>query len=131
VNKDNDYLVKLKSLVDMDGRYTLDAILFLHEALEYTLKNIGERRHVSGQELLEGVRKLALEKYGMMTRVLFESWGITATDDIGEIVFLLVDNGIWGKTEMDRRDDFKDIYNFRKVFEDAFTLGKSGSKTGE
>ena len=118
----NEYISKLKSLVELDGRYKLEALLFLHEALEHTVKTIGERRHVSGRELLEGVRRLALEKYGMMARVLFESWGITKTEDIGEIVFLLVDNGIWGKTELDSREDFQGIYDLKEAFEDPFTM---------
>jgi len=60
VAEGNEYVDKLRSLAERDGRYKLEALLFLHEALEHTLQMIGERRHVSGQELLEGVRQLAL-----------------------------------------------------------------------
>jgi len=119
-----EYLDRLRNLAESDGRYRLEAFLFLHEALDRTLKMAGEKRHVTGQELLEGVRQLALEKYGMMARLLLESWGVRSTADIGEIVFLLVENSIWGKTETDSRDDFKDGYDFREAFESSFQINQ-------
>jgi len=120
---DKNYLEKIRELTQADGRYKLEAVLFLHEALDHTVRMIGEKRHVTGQELLEGVRRLALERYGMMARLILASWGVRATDDVGEIVFLLVENGIWGKTENDSRGDFRDVYSFKEAFEDSFQFG--------
>jgi len=123
VDSDVQYVERLRKLVESDGRYHLEAVIFLHEALETTIKMVGKQRHVTGRELLEGVRRLALERHGMMARVLFESWGVRTTGDIGEIVFLLVENGVWGRTETDDRRDFKDVYDLKEVFENAFEIG--------
>jgi len=122
VTGDLEYLERLRNLAQSDGRYRLQAFIFLHEALDHTLKMVGQKRHVTGRELLEGVRRLALEKFGMMARLLLESWGVRSTEDVGEIVFLLVESSIWGRTETDSRDDFADGYDFRQAFEDSFQI---------
>jgi len=64
----------------------------------------------------------------MMARLLLESWGVTRTEDIGELVFLLVENGIWGKTELDSREDFRGGYDFKEAFEDSFSIGPESAK---
>ncbi len=79
-----------------------------------------EERHVTGQELSEGVKQYAMKKFGYMTRVVLEQWGITKSDDFGEIVFNLVDSGLMGKTEKDSLDDFKDLYDFYTEFDEKF-----------
>ncbi len=108
------------SIVAHDRRYTFDAYQFVLEALNYTYRMVKKRRHVAGQELLEGVRRYALERYGPMARTVLEHWGIRSCEDIGEIVFNLVDNGLLNKTEKDSRDDFKGGYDFKEAFDGAF-----------
>jgi len=107
-----------------DRRYDRNAYIFVRRALDHTLKRdaeaAGERRHVNGRELCEGIREFALEQYGPMTFTLFENWGVRRTDDFGEIVFKLVDYGIFGKTPNDHPDDFRDVYDFRKSFLEPF-----------
>ena len=104
-----------------DSRYPREAYVFVREALDYTQKLVGKEtrgaiRHVSGQELLEGIRKFALNQFGPMTATVFEEWNIRHCRDFGEIVFNMVDSGILGKNERDNRDDFKGGYDFDEVF---------------
>lgn len=113
-------------IVKNDTRYELGAYDFVRQALDHTLTQIRQKKeqrsspHVSGQELLDGIRDFALEQYGPMAKTLFEHWGVKKTEDFGEIVFNLVEFGIFGKTESDRREDFKGIYSFDEAFVDPF-----------
>ncbi|MBI4576766.1 MAG: hypothetical protein HY722_10930 [Planctomycetes bacterium] len=108
-----------------DPRYAAEAYIFCFEALDHTLKMLGidsedKRRHVTGPELLEGVRDLALRNFGALARMVFESWGLRETRDFGHIVFHLVDSGLMGKTEEDRIDDFVGVYQFAAVLDDQW-----------
>lgn len=113
---------KLRLLTKRDQRYHLNAYRFIYEALEHALSRIGERRHVTGKELLAAVRELGTEKFGFLARTVFENWGVKKTRDFGEIVFNLVSSGLMGKTEEDSVEDFDDAYNFEEVFEKNFTF---------
>jgi len=104
----------LSNILEKDRRYHKDAYLFVFDALEYTLRKLGKRRHVSGPELLEGAKELLHKRYGLLALALLERWGITKTIDFGEIVFNLVKNGLMSKTDQDRLDDFKDVFSLRK-----------------
>ncbi len=107
----------LRDLVARDGRYRPDAYRFVFEGLDYTLRSLGRKGgHVSGRELLEGIRDCALDQFGGLAGLVFEQWGIRCTGDFGEIVFNLVEAGLMGKTESDSREDFRDVYEFRDVF---------------
>jgi len=109
-------------ILSKDGRYDRDSYYFVREGLDYTLKVLkknGERqtpRHVSGQELLEGLRRYALHQFGPMAKTVLAYWGIRQCNDFGEIVFNMVEKGILGKTERDSREDFKGGYDFDEVF---------------
>ncbi|HPA21116.1 MAG TPA: hypothetical protein PLU30_25455 [Verrucomicrobiae bacterium] len=114
-------------IVTVDGRYAPDAYRFVKESLDYTIKTQKRRRsrhaepqHVSGNELLEGIRRHALEEFGPMARTIFEHWGVHRCEDFGEIVFNLVDSGIFGKTESDSRADFQGGYSFEEAFDKPF-----------
>ena len=80
------------------SRYSPEAYQFVMEALSCTVKKIGERRHLTGRELLEGIRDLALDSWGLMARPVLNSWGVNSTDDFGEIVFSLIDARAVGLT---------------------------------
>ncbi len=114
-----DEVVEL--IVAKDPRYTRDAYGFLREALDFTQKAIGKEnhgkvRHVTGQELLHGIRQFALVQYGPMTRTVLEEWGIKQCSDFGELVFNMVESGLLAKTERDSRTDFQDGYDFTDAF---------------
>jgi uncharacterized repeat protein (TIGR04138 family) len=115
-------------ILKKDNRYQLEAYKFVFEALEYTLKKIGTHRHISGKELLDGIRNYALQQFGPLAKMVFNKWGIHRTDDFGEIVFNLVDAGLLGKTENDSRDDFKDQYDFNDVFKAENIINERNEK---
>lgn len=108
-----------------DPRYHRDAYLFVKEALDYTQKQVckenkGRPRHVSGQELLEGIRELALSQFGPMVLTVFEEWGIHKCSDFGEIVFNMIDTEMLAKTDQDSRADFEGVYDFHEAFRKPF-----------
>jgi len=84
------------------------------------IDELDEPRHISGQELAAGVRGLALERYGPMARAVLEHWGIHTTEDIGDIVFAMVEFGILTKQDEDRREDFRDVFDFAEAFEQNY-----------
>jgi len=109
-------LRKLKKIASADPRYKTDAYVFVLEALQHTRKRLNAAGHVTGQQLLDGIKHLALEKYGSMAKMVFEHWGISATIDFGNIVINMVDQGILSKTSEDKLEDFRDVYDFNDVF---------------
>jgi uncharacterized repeat protein (TIGR04138 family) len=113
----------LAEVVRRDPRYMYEAYEFVFEALKFTQKALnrvpregtsgdpGPQYHVSGRELVEGIRDYALHEFGLMARVVFRLWGIKATDDFGEIVFNLVEASLMSKTDEDTRRDFHNVFD--------------------
>jgi len=110
-------LYALLKVLTKDKRYDPESYSFVMSALTYTSKNLKRRGHVSGQELLDGIKDYALEQFGPMARIVFEHWGIKTTDDFGEIVFNMINAGILGKTDQDSKLDFNNRYDFKDVFD--------------
>jgi uncharacterized repeat protein (TIGR04138 family) len=111
----------LEKIRAKDPRYARDAYLFVREGLDHTQKGIvregkGGIRHVTGQELLAGIRELALSQFGPMAMTVLEEWGIHACGDFGEIVFNMVEGELLAKTESDSRADFAGGYDFFEAF---------------
>jgi uncharacterized repeat protein (TIGR04138 family) len=112
------------------GDYPVAAFQFVRAGLQHTVHRIHGRspdeesgpRHVGGRELCEGLRDLAIQRWGMLAGVVLERWNITSTMDFGRIVFALVDSGWLSKTESDVLDDFKNVYDFRAVFERDYRI---------
>lgn len=108
----------LCGLTERDPRYRADAYRFIFEALGHTLKHLGRKGgHVTGRELLEGIRLYALEQFGGLAPMVFAGWGVTSTEDFGEIVFNLVGAGLMGKTDHDSKEDFRNAYDFADAFQ--------------
>ena len=116
---------KLVEVVRRDGRYPLAAFVFLYEGLGRAEKDIhGERiergqpkvRHVTGQQLCQSLREEAIERWGMLARTVLARWNIHATIDFGNMVYLLVENELMGKSEEDSLEDFRDVYDFNEAF---------------
>jgi uncharacterized repeat protein (TIGR04138 family) len=128
------YQIRLAELVQRDPRYTYEAYEFVFAALAHTQRLLGRvpsdaeaaspgpQYHVSGRELVEGIRDLALREFGRMARVVLRLWGINSTSDFGEIVFNLVDAGLMSKTEQDTRQEFQDIYDLDQAFVHDFRI---------
>ena len=111
----------VEKLYAQDPRYTRDAYHFTREALDFTQKlisreNKGTVRHVTGQELLDGIRQYALQQYGPMTVTVLEEWGVKNCRDFGEIVFNMVESNLLAKTDKDSREDFQNGYDFEDAF---------------
>jgi uncharacterized repeat protein (TIGR04138 family) len=126
----------LDSIVGHDKRYGRDAYIFLRDALDFTTKQQKKAkgtnvRHVAGPELLDGVRQYALKEFGPMVLTVFNSWGIHRTEDIGHMVFNLIDAGIFGKTEEDSIEDFMNVYDFDEAFAKPFAPTKASPAADE
>jgi uncharacterized repeat protein (TIGR04138 family) len=133
----------IAKLLREDRRYTLDAYVFIFEALQYAQNELGmgaegpsepapEReepspeRHVTGQELCEAIRRYALEQYGYMAKTVLNRWGIHGTSDLGEIVFNMIRIGHMRKTPSDARVDFDNLYDFETAFRQDFKITPPG-----
>jgi uncharacterized repeat protein (TIGR04138 family) len=115
----------LDVIVDKDPRYARDAYHFIKDALDFTQRLIGKEskgkvRHVTGQELLDGIRQHALQQFGPMTVTVLAEWGVRNCRDFGEIVFNMVESSLLAKTERDSREDFQNGYDFTEAFEKPF-----------
>jgi len=129
----------VEQILAKDTRYHRDAYLFVHDALNYTRKLIGKEstapmrdfdseaaqgyskdRHITGPELLEGIRQRAFCEFGPMAITVFEEWGVRSCRDFGEIVFNLVEIGQFSKTDEDSRTDFDGGYDFTDAFRKPF-----------
>ena len=112
-------------VLSRDSRFSLPAYLFIYESLAFTQKDLGRdqpnleagRRHVSGQELVAGIRKYSETLFGPMAPAVFRTWGLSSTQDFGRIVFNLVDSNLLGKTEQDSLEDFTDGFDFDTAFD--------------
>jgi uncharacterized repeat protein (TIGR04138 family) len=128
----------LEDVLERDPRYSVQAYEFVRDALNYAHDVMGlgtvtepdraadeQQRHLTGQELCEAGRRLALFNYGMMAKVVLNNWGIHSTSDIGEIVYNMIHVDLMRKSPADRREDFDDVYDFQQVFLRDFDFAKS------
>ena len=108
-----------------------DAYKFVFAALQYSQEQLSrtlsddpedESAHISGPELLDGVRRLALHQYGMLARTVFETWGVRSTSDFGRIVFDLIERGDMKKTDQDHEEDFDNVYQFEDALETSYRV---------
>ncbi|GAA5484117.1 Minf_1886 family protein [Haloferula sargassicola] len=115
----------VENIVRRDSRFDPQAYLFLKDSLDFTLKraaetNSGRARHVSGRELLAGFRDLALQEFGPMSSTLMELWGLTETRNVGEMVFHLIEEQMFGRQESDTLEDFEGVFDFQEAFEHPY-----------
>jgi uncharacterized repeat protein (TIGR04138 family) len=120
-----DFAYAVSQILEKDNRYHPDAYEFVSEALDYTVKMYkkppsGPQRHVTAVELLEGIRIYALHQFGPLAKTVLNHWGVYRCEDFGEIVFNLVEAGVLGKTDQDKKEDFAGVYDFERVFRDPF-----------
>lgn len=118
------------AILRRDSRYDGQAYFFLKDSLDYTLRrfleeNGGQMRHVSGKELLEGFRDHALEQYGPMAATLMDEWGVKECRDVGNMVFLMIEEQVFGRQESDKPEDFDKVFDFRRALREPFLPEKS------
>jgi len=112
---------RLEEIAREDGRFSPQAIKFVYEGLGYTAKKTTAKpAHVRGQTLCEGLRKLAVEKWGRLAMLVLNTWGVKTTRDLGEIVYLMIKHKWMSAQPTDSIDDFNDVYNFKTVFKNRF-----------
>ncbi len=99
-----------------EQRFDERAYLFVLASLEHSQAHLTERRHITGPELANACRELALQRFGVMAGMVLDQWGLKATRDIGDIVFTLVDMGLLISQPQDSRDDFFGVYRFEEAF---------------
>ena len=111
----------LEEIAREDGRYSLTVVKFVYEGLSFTIKKVaGEPSHITGQSLCEGLRRLAVEKWGRLAVLVLNTGGVKTTRDFGEIVYLLIKHKWMSAQPTDSIDDFNDIYDFKTVLKDRF-----------
>ena len=115
----------LEKMIAQDPRFAREAYHFTREALDFTQKlisreNKGTVRHVTGQELLDGIRQFALQQYGPMTMTVLDEWGVKNCHHFGDIIFNMVESDLLAKTDKDTRDDFQHGYDFTDAFRKPF-----------
>ena len=121
-----------------DARFDRKAYTFVRQALDHTVIDLkrktpertGKSQHVTGAELLQGIRTYALEQFGPLTKTVLNSWGITRCADFGDIVFNLIEYNVLSKTENDRREDFANLYDFDEAFVKPFAPSRSRRARG-
>jgi uncharacterized repeat protein (TIGR04138 family) len=111
----------ISEILTRDPRYHRDAYLFLREALDHTQKQVNpargsEPQHVTPQQLLDGFKKYALTQFGPMAKTVLNEWGVHTCEDVGELVFNMVDHSLLSKTETDSREGFKAGFDFEEEF---------------
>src|SRR4051794_6392188 len=144
---------KLAELVRRDPRYAYEAYEFVFAALAHTQQMLGRQpdraskgsdspkeskeifpnvpeHHVSGAQLLHGVRDLAHREFGLMARIVFRLWGINTTADFGEIVFNLIEANLMSKTSTDCRADFADVYDLDKALVEEYRIDLNEESEG-
>jgi uncharacterized repeat protein (TIGR04138 family) len=121
-----DFNEVIRAIRKDDPRYARGAYYFLRQALDYSLRELQKRgeldktNHLSGPQLLEGIRLFAIDQYGPMARTVLENWGIKNCRDFGNIVFNLVECKVLGKTDQDSPEDFNGGYSFKAAFDKPF-----------
>lgn len=124
-DREEEGLDAIDRIAAADPRYRREAYLFVVAAVEHVVRGLDAPRHVTGQELLEGIRQIALDRFGIMAKTVFEHWGVRTTEDFGHIVFHLVGAGLLSKTEEDSIRDFQAVYEFHDVFGERFPWVRS------
>ncbi len=117
-----NYLEKIEKIIGRHPQYKFEAYGFVMAALHHTVTKLAKPRHITGPELLEGIKDYALEQFGPMARTVLCYWGINQTDDFGNIVFSLVEAGILRKQPEDKIEDFHRVYDFKEAFDKGYQI---------
>jgi uncharacterized repeat protein (TIGR04138 family) len=108
---------RFSEVAEHDARYSKDAFFFVRDGVDQAVTALSRSsRHVTAKELLDALRLLALERFGSSAREQLSSWGVTRCEDFGEIVFTLIEHGVFGKRPEDKKEDFSGGYDFERAF---------------
>jgi uncharacterized repeat protein (TIGR04138 family) len=126
--QDPDFADIVSLICKEDPRFDRKAYDFVRLGLDHAVKELRKKdasraersRHVTGPELLDGLRAYALDQFGPMTKTVLNAWGVRRCRDFGDIVFNLIEYNVFSKTDNDRREDFTDLYDFDEAFVKPF-----------
>ena len=122
----------VEDIYSKDSRYKPDAYEFVAAALHFSQKKLKRQGHILGRELLEGLKEFAIEQFGPMAKAVLNHWGIHRTEDVGNIVFNLIEKKFFFRTETDSLDDFKNVYDFESAFSGILeNMVKASPPSGE
>lgn len=116
MEESGSFLKKIEDILERDPRYKFEAYTFVLAALHDTVTHLKAPRHITGQELVQGIREYALDQFGPMAMTVLHHWGIRETLDFGKIVFALIDVKLLSKQPEDKLGDFDKVYDFEDVF---------------
>ncbi len=111
-----------------EQRYAYEAYEFVCDAVRFTQQMLERRgededeRHVTARELLHGLVVLAVHQFGMLAPVVFKMWNVLTTDDVGRIVYQLIDIGELRRSERDQPEDFHNVFDLHEQLRQRFTL---------
>lgn len=117
MGRDAKFWQAVEQIREKDPRFKPEAYALVMESLDFTIRRLGERRHVSATELLRGLCDHARERYGLLAYTVIESWGITSAKQIGGIVYQLIEAGVLARQESDRFEDFDQGWNLKDILE--------------
>lgn len=115
-----DFWEAVERIRERDKRYAPEAFALVMESLEFTIQRIGERRHVSATELLVHLCHYAQECYGVMAYSILERWGLRSTEDVGAVVYRLIDEHVLAEQDGDSPADFSGVFDLRSRIEDNY-----------
>ncbi len=123
--KTSDFFIKVNEITDRDGRYPVEAYEFVNDAVVYTVeklskKNSSGRNHITGQELLDGVKELGIKLYGPMASQVFQEWSIKDGMSVGNIVYNMVNCQLLRTSDSDSISDFNIPLDFQKALTSPF-----------
>ncbi len=103
--------------------YAADAYTFIHESLNDTVQQLskdGAPRHLSAEELYFGSCMFAVKQYGPLAIEVLNHWGIEDSSDIGNLVYNLIEEGIFGKQKEDAREQFDGLPDLKDLLDRPF-----------
>jgi uncharacterized repeat protein (TIGR04138 family) len=112
----------LQEAVRKDPRYHVEAYLLVCQAVGYTCHKLGERRHITGAELVNGLCDLAVERFGYLAPTVLQHWGVSRTGDVGEIVFNLIDVELLSRRPEDSKEDFEDLFDLPASLRERYRI---------
>jgi uncharacterized repeat protein (TIGR04138 family) len=123
--KDQAFLLTIQKILDKDSRFSPEAYTFINDAVVYTVSKINaekdrKERHISGLELLEGIKDFAVSQFGPMAYEVLSSWGLNDSMSIGYVVFNMVDHQLLGKSDNDSIADFDNSFNLKEQLTKPF-----------
>jgi uncharacterized repeat protein (TIGR04138 family) len=96
--------------------YPPSAYILVLKAIKAATFSVASGSHVPARDVVEAFRTVARLEYGADALSKLAEMQIRTTEDIGKLVFALVDAGRLGVSQEDTLEAFIDIYDFKQEF---------------